>query len=218
MATRRRGHEPAGLAPVCMRPLTWARTAAGCSSRPRTAGRFRVVDAFAKSVRLGSGLERTGHLSRGAIGRTLAALEICADKLERYRVDNIRLVATEACRRARNGSSFLALVARETGLRLEVIRPEEEARLAVISCAPLVSPAARQVLVFDIGGGSTELVWLDLTEIAPERRAQAIVNLQMSGAAAPGHRGSSTSSPCRSGSRRCTSAMPTSPTTARASR
>ena len=51
------------------------------------AGRFRVVDAFAKSVRLGSGLERTGHLSRGAIGRTLAALEVCAEKLERYRVE-----------------------------------------------------------------------------------------------------------------------------------
>jgi exopolyphosphatase/guanosine-5'-triphosphate,3'-diphosphate pyrophosphatase len=145
------------------------------------AGHFRVVDAFAKSVRLGSGLERTGHLSRGAIARTLAALETCAEKLDRYRVQNLRLVATEACRRARNGSHFLALAARQTGLRLEVIRPEEEARLAVISCAPLVSPDAAQVLVFDIGGGSTELVWLDLSEIAPARRAQAIVNLEMSG-------------------------------------
>ncbi len=105
-------------------------------------GHFRVVDAFAKSVRLGIGLERTGHLSRGAIARTLEALEICADKLRRYGVQNARLVATEACRRARNGNHFLALVARETGLRLEVIRPEEEARLAVISCAPLVSPEA----------------------------------------------------------------------------
>jgi exopolyphosphatase/guanosine-5'-triphosphate,3'-diphosphate pyrophosphatase len=149
------------------------------------AGRFRVVDAFAKSVRLGSGLERTGHLSRGAIARTLAALEVCADKLARYRVANVRLVATEACRRARNGHHFLARAARETGLRLEVIRPEEEARLAVISCAPLVSPSAAQVLVFDIGGGSTELVWLDLSEIAPEGRAQAILNLEMNGKAAP---------------------------------
>ena len=91
----------------------------------------------------------------------------------------MRLVATEACRRARNGNRFLALAAKETGLRLEVIRPEEEARLAVISCAPLVAPTSRQVLVFDIGGGSTELVWLDLSEIAPENRAQAIVNLKM---------------------------------------
>jgi exopolyphosphatase/guanosine-5'-triphosphate,3'-diphosphate pyrophosphatase len=147
------------------------------------AGHFRVVDAFAKSVRLGSGLERTGHLSRGAIARTLAALETCAEKLDRYRVQNLRLVATEACRRARNGSHFLALAARQTGLRLEVIRPEEEARLAVISCAPLVSPDAAQLLVFDIGGGSTELVWLDLSAIAPARRAQAIVDLQMGGGA-----------------------------------
>jgi exopolyphosphatase/guanosine-5'-triphosphate,3'-diphosphate pyrophosphatase len=145
------------------------------------AGHFRVVDAFAKSVRLGSGLERTGHLSRGAIARTLAALDTCAEKLDRYRVQNLRLVATEACRRARNGSHFLGLAARQTGLRLEVIRPEEEARLAVISCAPLVSPGAAQLLVFDIGGGSTELVWLDLSEIAPAKRAQAIVDLQMGG-------------------------------------
>jgi exopolyphosphatase/guanosine-5'-triphosphate,3'-diphosphate pyrophosphatase len=136
-------------------------------------------------VRLGSGLERTGHLSRGAIGRTLAALEICAQKLDRYSVGHVRLVATEACRRARNGSHFLALAARQTGLRLEVIRPEEEARLAVISCAPLVAPEAEQVLVFDIGGGSTELVWLDLSAIAPHKRAQAIVNLEMHGEGGP---------------------------------
>jgi exopolyphosphatase/guanosine-5'-triphosphate,3'-diphosphate pyrophosphatase len=144
-------------------------------------GHFRVIDAFAKSVRLGTGLERTGHLSRGGISRTMTALGICADKLKRHHVGTMRLVATEACRRARNGERFLSMAARETGLNLEVIRPEEEARLAVISCAPLVSPDARQVLVFDIGGGSTELVWIDLADVIPEERPGAIVNLQMSG-------------------------------------
>jgi exopolyphosphatase/guanosine-5'-triphosphate,3'-diphosphate pyrophosphatase len=140
-----------------------------------------VIDAFAKSVRLGTGLERTGTLSRGGISRTLTALGICADKLRRHHVGTMRLVATEACRRARNGERFLSMAARETGLKLEVIRPEEEARLAVISCAPLVSPDARQVLVFDIGGGSTELVWIDLADVAAEERPAAIVDLQMSG-------------------------------------
>ncbi|WP_424932286.1 Ppx/GppA phosphatase family protein [Amaricoccus macauensis] len=144
-------------------------------------GHFRVVDAFAKSVRLGSGLERTGSLSRGGIHRTLAALGVCADKIRRHDVDNVRLVATEACRRARNGNHFLKLAARETGLNLELIRPEEEARLAVISCAPLVDTHARQVLVFDIGGGSTELVWIDLGDVEPECRADAIVNLRLGG-------------------------------------
>lgn len=142
-------------------------------------GHFRVVDAFAKSVRLGSGLERTGHLSQGSISRTISALEVCADKLRKYQVGTMRLVATEACRRARNGRHFLARVTRETGLKLEVIRPEEEARLAVISCAPLVAEQASQVLVFDIGGGSTELVWIDLSDVPPEERAQAIVNLRV---------------------------------------
>ena len=216
----RRGHEPAPAESDLYAALDLGTNSCRMLIATPDRGRFRVVDAFAKSVRLGSGLERTGHLSRGAIGRTLAALEICAEKLERYRVGNVRLVATEACRRARNGNHFLALAARETGLSLEVIRPEEEARLAVISCAPLVAPGSRQVLVFDIGGGSTELVWLDLSEIAPEHRAQAIVNLQMNGAVrrARMRRGSSISSRCRSGWRRCTNAMPTSPTTARASR
>ena len=181
----RRSAKPAQLDPALYAALDLGTNSCRMLIATPEAGRFRVVDAFAKSVRLGSGLERTGHLSRGAVGRTLAALEVCADKLERHRVANVRLVATEACRRARNGNHFLAMAARQTGLRLEVIRPEEEARLAVISCAPLVSPQASQLLVFDIGGGSTELIWLDLSGIEPERRAQAIVDLEMGGSGGP---------------------------------
>ena len=183
---RRRGQEPVAPEGELYAALDLGTNSCRMLIATPDSGRFRVVDAFAKSVRLGSGLERTGHLSRGAITRTMAALEVCAEKLSRYAVTNVRLVATEACRRARNGNHFLAMAARETGLRLEVIRPEEEARLAVISCAPLVSPDAEQVLVFDIGGGSTELVWLDLSGISRDMRAQAIVELQMSGAARPG--------------------------------
>ena len=182
---RRRGPETATLDKTLYAALDLGTNSCRMLIATPDAGRLRVVDAFAKSVRLGSGLERTGHLSRGAIGRTLGALEICAEKLARYSVANARLVATEACRRARNGHHFLTTAMRQTGLTLEVIRPEEEARLAVISCAPLVSPRASQLLVFDIGGGSTELVWLDLSAIAPDRRAQAIVNLEMNGAGGP---------------------------------
>jgi exopolyphosphatase/guanosine-5'-triphosphate,3'-diphosphate pyrophosphatase len=181
LAAVRRGGLPAQAEPELFAALDLGTNSCRMLIAAPEGGQFRVVDAFAKCVRLGSGLERTGYLSRGAIGRTLAALGICAEKLERHRVPNMRLVATEACRRARNGNHFLATVARETGLRLEVIRPEEEARLAVISCAPLVAPTAEQVLVFDIGGGSTELVWIDLAAVAPEDRARAIVNLRMGG-------------------------------------
>lgn len=181
LASRRHSHRPAQAEAELYAALDLGTNSCRMLIAVPEGGHFRVVDAFAKSVRLGAGLERTGHLSRGAIGRTLGALEICAEKLRRYQVANVRLVATEACRRARNGNHFLAMVTRETGLRLEVIRPEEEARLAVISCAPLVSPDAAQVLVFDIGGGSTELVWIDLSAVAPEARAQAIVNLQVTG-------------------------------------
>lgn len=141
---------------------------------------FRVVDAFSKSVRLGMDLERTGYLSRPAILRTISALQTCADKVSFFDVQNCKFVATEACRRAANGTAFLAQVKEETGLDLDVIRTSEEARLAVISCASLVEPDSRQVLIVDIGGGSTELVWIDLTDVDPDQRATAILKIRPS--------------------------------------
>jgi len=138
---------------------------------------FHVVDSFSKSVQLGAGLERTGRLSRNSMHRTIQALRVCQQKLKHHRVKHMRLVATEACRRAKNAKDFIAQVKRETGLRLDIIAPEEEARLAVISCAPLVSMKTEQLLVVDIGGGSTELVWIDLTSVPAWDRPRAIMRL-----------------------------------------
>ncbi|MBT9383260.1 Ppx/GppA family phosphatase [Pseudooceanicola sp. CBS1P-1] len=138
---------------------------------------FHVVDSFSKSVQLGSGLERSGRLSRVSMARTIQAMRICQQKLKRHRVRHMRLVATEACRRATNAAGFIQQVRRETGLKLEIIEPEEEARLAVISCAPLVSTRTEQLLVVDIGGGSTELVWIDLTSVPQRERPRAIMRL-----------------------------------------
>ncbi|MFQ5439339.1 MAG: Ppx/GppA phosphatase family protein [Paracoccaceae bacterium] len=139
---------------------------------------FHVVDSFSKSVQLGRGLERHGSLSRASIERAISALRICRSKIDEHKVARMRLVATEACRRASNGSDFLARAKAATGLSLEIIKAEEEARLAVISCAPLVSRHTEQLLVVDIGGGSTELVWLDLSGVAPQERGQAIMRLE----------------------------------------
>ena len=138
---------------------------------------FHVVDSFSKSVQLGQGLEASGRLSRAAMRRTAQALKICRSKIDKHDVLRMRLVATEACRRAENGSGFLNHITRETGLKLEIIKPEEEARLAVISCAPLVSPRTEQLLVVDIGGGSTELVWIDLSRIPKIERPRALMRL-----------------------------------------
>ena len=140
---------------------------------------FRIIDAFAKSVRLGTDLERTGALSDRSIDRTIRALMVCAAKLRKLDVRHMRLVATEACRRAANGMDFLAMVRARTGLDLELIAPEEEARLAVISCAPLLSADTEQVLVFDIGGGSTELVWIALDRIDPIDRQIAMMQIDI---------------------------------------
>lgn len=138
---------------------------------------FQVLDSFSKTVQLGVGLEASGRLSRASMGRTIQAMRICQKKIEKHGVSRMRLVATEACRRARNARDFMRQIRRETGLTVEIIPPEEEARLAVISCAPLVSRRTEQLLVVDIGGGSTELVWIDLSAVPPEDRPQSIMRL-----------------------------------------
>jgi exopolyphosphatase/guanosine-5'-triphosphate,3'-diphosphate pyrophosphatase len=130
-------------------------------ARPAGIG-FRVIDAFSRIVRLGEGIAATGALSEDAIARTLDALKICADKIAFRRVANGRYVATEACRRAANCEEFLARVRAETALDIEIISTAEEARLVVSGCAPLLHPRIPYAVVFDIGGGSTEIVLVRL--------------------------------------------------------
>ena len=126
-------------------------------ARPNENG-FTVVDAFSRVVRLGEGMATSGKISEAAQDRAVAALAICAEKMRRRRVSLARSVATEACRRAVNGRQFVERVWRETGIRLDIISPEEEARLAMLGCHRLLEPGDGPALIFDIGGGSTELV------------------------------------------------------------
>jgi len=135
-------------------------------AKPTKSG-FEVVDAFSRIVRLGEGLGTHNMLTDEAMDRTIAALRICASKMRRRNVVKARVVTTQACRHADNADVFMQRVARETGLELEVLSPEDEARLAVLGCAPLLDRKAKRALVFDIGGGSTELVWLDLADTSP---------------------------------------------------
>jgi exopolyphosphatase / guanosine-5'-triphosphate,3'-diphosphate pyrophosphatase len=128
--------------------------------RRRAADALRIVDAFSRIVRLGEGVSRAGWIREEAIERTLSALEVCRDKMSARGVTRARLVATEACRAARNGDEFIMRVRERTGLDLEVINRETEARFAARGCSALIDPTAESVLLFDIGGGSTELVWL----------------------------------------------------------
>lgn len=123
---------------------------------------FRVVDAFSRIVRLGEGIEANKRLGEGAMDRAIGALSMCRQKLGEYGVTRSRLIATEACRAAGNGSDFIARVEKETGLSLEIVDRETEARLAVAGCTTLVDREADGVILFDIGGGSSEIVWLDL--------------------------------------------------------
>ena len=135
-------------------------------ARPSGDG-FRVVDAFSRIIRLGEGVSATGRLSEAAIARAVTALGICRDKMRNRGVTRARLIATEACRAAENGAEFLELIRAQVGIDLEIVDRETEAELAATGCTPLIDPQARGVLLFDIGGGSSELVWL--AQSAPVR-------------------------------------------------
>jgi exopolyphosphatase/guanosine-5'-triphosphate,3'-diphosphate pyrophosphatase len=121
---------------------------------------FRVVDAFSRIIRLGEGVTSSGRLSDAAIVRAVEALRVCSAKMRNRGVTRARLIATEACRAAGNGLEFLARVRDQVGIELEIVDRETEARLAATGCTPLVDPQARGVILFDIGGGSSELVRL----------------------------------------------------------
>jgi exopolyphosphatase/guanosine-5'-triphosphate,3'-diphosphate pyrophosphatase len=134
-------------------------------ARPTSRG-FRVIDAFSRIVRLGEGMAASDLLSEPAMKRTIDALLVCAEKMRQRRVTRGRYVATEACRRAVNCAAFMERVYGATGLPIEIISSEEEARLVVAGCAQLLDPRIPHALVIDIGGGSTELAWLETAERA----------------------------------------------------
>jgi exopolyphosphatase/guanosine-5'-triphosphate,3'-diphosphate pyrophosphatase len=140
-------------------------------ARPSRRG-FLVIDAFSRIIRLGEGVLRSGRLSDAAMSRTVDALRVCSDKLRRRGVSRSRLIATEACRIAENSGEFIERVRTETGLSIEIVSRETEAKLAVSGCASLIDRNADWALVFDIGGGSSELIWLDLSNLQrPWRRS-----------------------------------------------
>ena len=161
---RRDAHRD-GRAAAMRSPGTYAALDLGTNNcrlliaRPTSDG-FRVVDAFSRIIRLGEGIAATRRISEAAIARAVEALKICRDKMQSRGVMRARLIATEACRAAENGEEFRAHVANEAGLELEIINSATEARLAATGCTELFDPAASSVILFDIGGGSSELVRL----------------------------------------------------------
>jgi exopolyphosphatase/guanosine-5'-triphosphate,3'-diphosphate pyrophosphatase len=163
-----------GVAPAVPRapPRTYAALDLGTNNcrllvaRPTRRG-FHVIDAFSRIIRLGEGLSLTGRLSETAMSRTIAALKACKEKIAYQGAERSRVIATEACRIAANGEEFIARAYDETGLSLEIVSRETEARLAVSGCASLLDTGCEGALVFDIGGGSSEIIWL---ELEPGRR------------------------------------------------
>jgi exopolyphosphatase / guanosine-5'-triphosphate,3'-diphosphate pyrophosphatase len=128
-------------------------------ARPAGEG-FRVIDAFSRIIRLGEGVSASGRISDAAITRAVSALAVCRDKIRHAGVTRARLIATEACRAAENGEAFCARISADVGIDLEIVSRETEAALAATGCTPLMDPAVDNVILFDIGGGSSELVRL----------------------------------------------------------
>ena len=128
---------------------------------------LKVMDSYSRIVRLGEGLAEGGELAEDAMDRTLKALESCQKKLERYHISKKRFVATEACRRATNSAAFMQKIESELGLSIDIISNEEEARLAFLGCSSLLIKETRWALAFDIGGGSTEFMWVKIDPDMP---------------------------------------------------
>ena len=131
-----------------------------------------MLDGFTRIVRLGEGLTTTGRLSDAAMERTIEALRQCRNKLNEHAPARMRLIATEACRAAANGAEFIARIETDLGLSLEIVDRQTEAALAVTGCADLIDEAAAGALIFDIGGGSSELAWLDFRGGRPRRQGR----------------------------------------------
>src|SRR3954467_1993750 len=138
-------------------------------------GGFRIADSFSRIVRLGEGVSRTGLLSDAAIDRTIAALKVCSDRIAKYKVCHVRAIATQAARLAGNADVLVRRAQDEAGLDLRVISAEEEAELAAEGCAPLIGRKYRGALVFDIGGGSTEIIWLQKGPAGPLQKLAASI-------------------------------------------
>jgi exopolyphosphatase/guanosine-5'-triphosphate,3'-diphosphate pyrophosphatase len=139
---------------------------------------FRVLDGFTRIVRLGEGLSVTGRLSDAAMDRTIEALKQCRNKLREHEPARMRLIATEACRQASNGVEFVARIKAETGLDLEIVDRQTEAELAVTGCADLIEAESDGALMFDIGGGSSELAWLDFRGGRPRRQGRMAASIR----------------------------------------
>ncbi|UYN99819.1 MAG: Ppx/GppA family phosphatase [Devosia sp.] len=146
-------------------------------ARPHERG-FRVIDGFTRIVRLGEGVSVTGRLSDAAMERTIEALRQCRNKLRDHQPARMRLIATEACRAAENGPAFLARVRDELGIELEIVDRRTEAELAVTGCADLIDAGADGALMFDIGGGSSELAWLDFRGGRPKQQGRMSASIR----------------------------------------
>ncbi|CAN5243800.1 Ppx/GppA phosphatase family protein [soil metagenome] len=139
-----------------------------------TARGFRIIDAYSRIVRLGEGLTNTGVLQQPAMDRAMSALHTCAERLKKRNIVRVRAIATQACRMADNGALFVERVRVETGLSLEIISPKQEAQLSVAGCLNLFDrEGARAALVVDVGGGSTELSWVDLSDPGLDQRVRS---------------------------------------------
>ena len=154
--------------------LLIATPAAGRGGQP---GGFRIVDSFSRIVRLGEGVSRTGLLSEAAIDRTIAALKVCAERIAKHQVRQVRAIATQAARLAANTDILIRRAKEEADLDLQVISAEEEAELAAEGCAPLIGRKYKGALVFDIGGGSTEIIWLQKSPSGPKQKLATSVPL-----------------------------------------
>lgn len=127
-------------------------------------GAYNLVYNQKESVRLSEGMEKDNHLQEAAIGRALHTLKVFAHMCQLHKVDRIIATATAAVRNASNGQDFVTKVRELTGIPLEIISGKKEAKIGSIAVTNTID--IKDALLFDLGGGSTELTLVRNNQVA----------------------------------------------------
>jgi len=126
-------------------------------------GEVKPLFKTGKVTRLGRGVKETGRLSKEGIEATVGALKEFKAIVERFNVEKVVVVTTEAARRAENAEEFLNRV-RELGFKIDVLSDRDEAELVFLANLKVFKPKGKAMTV-DLGGGSTEVVYGDETSV-----------------------------------------------------
>ena len=123
---------------------------------------IKILKTISVATNLIKNLSYSNEFTHKNIKKTVRCLTMFSRKMLEYNVTKYRCVATEACRQVINSDFFIGEVKKKTGLSVEIISVNEEAQLCFQSCKKYIERMNNEGILFDIGGGSTEISFFDV--------------------------------------------------------